>query len=214
MKVMSLLEYRSTMFLTLSKLTMIKKELYVVPIMGQAQQGCGFFVGNYFITAGHVIEESDSNLSIQYNGKMMILDKNKAIKVCYSKELTDSSNCLDYAIFAVEGVDSPLKLAGYKPKLGNILHCITYDTVVTKDEIHGIPTIFANKEQILKKETNAVVREESLGNFFACNTDSILKKGNSGSPLFDSQDKIVGILRGGTEIPECCIFQYTDCIYL
>lgn len=181
---------------------------FIVPIMGQAQQGCGFFVGNYFITAGHVIEESTKPLSVKYEGRDHILDKRNAIKICYSEQLTTDEDAADFAIFEVCGVNSPLKLASYKPIQGQKLCCITYDTIVTKDETSVLPTIFAVSERIERVVVKANVREETLGNFFACDTKPILKKGNSGSPLLDADSNVVGILRGGTAIPECCIFQY------
>ena len=187
-------------------------EKYVVPIMGQAQQGCGFFVGNYFITAGHVIEGCESPLFVWLEGKVFVLDKSKAIKVCYSPKMTGNGFEADFAIFAVDGVNSPLEFADYQPTQRQELCCITYDTVVTRNETPGIPAIFAVNEDIVRNVTSAVVREETLGNFFACNTLSILKKGNSGSPLLDANNRVVGILRGGTYIPECCIFQYIQIV--
>jgi S1-C subfamily serine protease len=185
---------------------------YIVPIMGQAQQGCGFFVGNYFITAGHVIEVSKMPLSVRFEGRDFILDKSKAIKICYSKKLTADDDVADFALFAVDGVNSPLKLARYKPIQGQELCCITYDTIVTKDETSGLPAIFSVKERIERVVATANVREETLGNFFACDTNPILKKGNSGSPLLDAENKVVGILHGGSYIPECCIFQNVQII--
>ena len=187
---------------------MNKIESFVVPIMGQAQQGCGFFVGNYFITAGHVLEESKLPLSIIYDGKQILLNESTAIEVNYSKELTGDESETDFALFALNGINSPLKLADYKPSIGQELRCFTYDTVVYKDETPNIPAIFANREEIVTVDCKAVVREEALGNFFACDINSILKKGNSGCPVIDSDNNVVGILRGGTHLPECCIFQY------
>ena len=185
---------------------------FIVPVMGQVQQGCGFFVGNYFITAGHVIKESEKPLSVRYDGRGYILDKGNAVKICYSEQLTKDEDAADFAIFNVEGVNSPMKLASYKPIQGQELCCITYDTIITKDEDSALPTIFAVKERIEKVVAKANVREETLGNFFACNTKPILKKGNSGSPLLDADSNVVGILRGGTAIPECCIYQYVQII--
>lgn len=189
-----------------------KIDSFVVPVMGLAQQGCGFFVGNYFITAGHVIVDSEVSPSIVFEGKHIVLDKNKALKVCYSEQISGNEGESDFAVFAVAGINSPLKLADYKPLAGQVLRCITYDTVVQKDETPGIPEIFATKEEIVTVNCSAIVREETLGNFFACNTDYILKKGHSGSPVIDSENKVVGILRGGTYLPECCIFQYASVI--
>lgn len=185
---------------------------YIVPIMGQAQQGCGFFVGNFFITAGHVITESGMPLSVKYEGRDFILDKSKAIKICYSKELTADDDVADFAVFAVDGVNSPLRLASYKPSQGQELCCITYDTIVTKDETSGLPEIFCVKDSIERVVATANVRKETLGNFFACDTNPILKRGNSGSPLLDAENRVVGILRGGTHIPQCCIFQYVEIV--
>lgn len=191
---------------------MNKIESFIVPIMGQAQQGCGFFIGNYFITAGHVIEESKHPLSVRYGGINYVLDKSKAVKICCSKKLTTDESDADFAIFSVDGVNSPLKLANYKPIQGQELCCITYNTIVTKDETPAIPAIFAVKEEIERIVTTAIVRQEILGNFFACDTKTILKKGNSGSPLIDTEKRVVGILRGGTYIPECCIFQFAQIV--
>lgn len=193
-------------------MTTTQIDSFVVPVMGLAQQGCGFFVGNYFITAGHVIGDGEFSPSIVFEGKRIVLDKNKALKVCYSEQISGDESESDFAVFAVDGINSPLKLADYKPLAGQVLRCITYDTVVQKDEMHGTLEIFATKEEIVTVNCTATVREETLGNFFACDTDSILKKGNSGSPVIDSDNNVVGILRGGTYLPECCIFQYAGVI--
>lgn len=182
-------------------------EIFIVPIIGQAQQGCGFFVGNYFITAGHVIEENNCPLFVYFEGKEFILDKTKAVKICYSKELTTDENTSDFAVFEFNDISSPLELADYEPVAGQELRFITYDTVVVNNDNPDLPAIFSTSDRIEKVISSAIVREEKQGKFFACDTKSILKKGNSGSPLLDSNNRVVGILRGGTYIPECCIFQ-------
>lgn len=187
---------------------------FIIPIMGQAQQGCGFFVGNYFITAGHVIENYDGVLSIWFDGKEIELDRHKALIICNSNRINEDGSDADFAVFSVDEVDSPLEFADYKPTPNQKLRCVTYDTVFVEDDKPGIPKIFAYKDEIVKVEAQATVRQDTLGNYFACNTTPNLKKGNSGSPLLDSDNNVVGILRGGTysNMPECCIFQYVDII--
>lgn len=129
------------------------------------------------------------------------------MKIVYSKELSEECYCGDFAIFAFENINSPLVLADYIPVTGQELSCVSYDTMVSKSE--SMPPIFATDEKISIVQTTATVREEQQGNFFACNTDSILHKGNSGSPLIDTNNRVVGIFHAGTQIPECCVFQNT-----
>ena len=182
-------------------------EQFVIPIMKEAQCGCGFFVGNNFITAGHVVEISNLPLTIWFNGIKYQLNDNNLIKMQYTKNLSENKQCGDFAVFALKGINSPLVLADYEPSKGQELCCITYDTILA-DNNNNVPSIFAKNEQVKKIVTSAVVREERQGNFFACDTKSILHKGNSGCPLIDTNNRIVGILHGGTKIPKCCIFQY------
>jgi hypothetical protein len=182
-------------------------EKFTLPIKGQAQCGCGFFVGNHFITAGHVVLECNLPLEIWFNGDKYQLEFDNLAKIVYTKELTENCYCGDFAVFAFENINSPLVLADYIPTTGQKLNCITYDTIVSKSG--SMPSIFATDEEIMKVKTTATVREEQQGNFFACDTDTILHKGNSGSPLIDTNNRVVGILHAGTQIPECCVFQNT-----
>ena len=180
-------------------------EQFILPIKGQAQCGCGFFVGNHFITAGHVVLECNLPLDIWYNGEKFQLNFDNLLKLVYTKNLSDKNCCGDFAVFAFEDINSPLVFADYIPKADQELNCVTYGTIVSKSE--SIPSIFTTKEIISKVKTSALVRDEQQGNFFACDTKSILHKGNSGSPLIDSDNRVVGILHAGTQIPECCVFQ-------
>lgn len=187
---------------------MISLENYIVPIMRQAQVGCGFFIENLLFTAGHVVENSDTPLTVWFEGKKILLDTKNAIKVCCTKEINEDENCADFAVFRVDNVDSPLRFADYKPPFGQELLCVTYNTIVAKDESCDTLTIFACKEKKEKVQIPAIVSGETCGNYFVCNTKTVLKEGNSGSPLLDSENRVVGVLCGGTSIPECCIFQY------
>ena len=49
-------------------------ENYVTFIDGGTSDGVGFFVGNFFITAGHVFNEGQTH-SIYVNGQRIVLDK-------------------------------------------------------------------------------------------------------------------------------------------
>lgn len=180
---------------------------YVIPVFGEAQCGCGFFVGNIFITAGHVALKCNLPLTIWFNGNKLRLGYDNLIKIAFSKELSSSGECGDFAVFRFEDVNSPLVLSNALPAVGQKLCCITYDTIHSDTNIGGIPAIFSQEERISNVVTSAIVRAETKGNFFACDTESILHEGNSGSPLIDADNKVVGILHAGTKIPDCCVFQ-------
>ena len=182
-------------------------EQFVLPIFDVlgSQCGCGFFVGNHFITAGHVVLECNLPLIIFYKRKKLQLNSDNLINLKYEKKVTTDIKCGDIAIFALEDINSPLVLADYIPTYGRKLICISFDTIVLNSDPNS--SIFENNEKISMVKTIASVREEQQGNFFACNTESILHKGNSGSPLIDSDNRVVGILHGGTIFPKCCVFQ-------
>ena len=187
---------------------MVGLDKYIVPIMGQAQVGCGFFVGNLLFTAGHVVEKNDTPLTVWFGERRFVLDKRNAIKVCCFTEINGEENCSDFAVFRVDNVDSPLRFAEYKPSFGQELLCVTYNTITAKNISCDTLPIFAYEEKLEKVKTPAIVSEETCGNYFVCNTKTVLKEGNSGRPLLDSENRVVGVLCGGTSIPECCIFQY------
>ena len=185
---------------------------FVAPVMGIAQDGCGVFVGNRFITAGHVAKPDGFPYSAYNAGKKYVLDNTNLLAYRYSEQLAAEHDCSDYAVFSVEGVDSPLKIADYRPKEGQELLCVYYDTEVSNHPEEGLPSISTTSDEIVQKTTIVTVRKESQGNFFAVDSADFLKVGNSGSPLIDADGNVVGILRGGHLNTSCCVFQYANTI--
>ena len=185
---------------------------FVAPVMGNAQDGCGVFVGNRFITAGHVAKNSDLPYFTYHEGKKIVLDKTNLLAHCYFEQLTGEPECGDYAVFSVDDVNSPLNIADYHPEEGQELLCVYYDTEVSKQPKEGVPDIFTTSEEIVQKTTIVNVRKESQGNFFAVDSADFLRVGNSGAPLIDADGNVVGILRGGQLGTSCCVFQYANTI--
>ena len=187
---------------------------FVTPVMGIAHDGCGVFVGNRFITAGHVAKPDSFPYKAYHDGKKYVLDKTNLLAHRYSEELTIEPECGDYSVFSVDGVESPLQMADYLPEEGQELLCVYYDTEVSLHTEEGIPDIFTTTDKIVQKTTTVTVRKESQGNFFAVDSADFLKVGNSGAPLIDADSKVVGILRGGHLGTACCVFQYAKSIDL
>lgn len=185
---------------------------FVAPVMGNAQDGCGVFVGNHFITAGHVTKTDDFPYYACQETKRHKLDDSNLLDYCYSEQLTADADCGDYAIFSVNEVNSPLQMADYCPQEGQKLLCVYYDTEVSNHPEEGIPPIFTTSEEIVQKTTLVTVSKDRQGNFFAVESDELLKVGNSGSPLIDADGKVVGILRGGLLGTPSCVFQYANSI--
>jgi len=185
---------------------------YIVPVFSEAQAGCGFFTDNYFITSGHVTVRANLPLVIYYQGKRIRLDMSNMVECHYCHPLTAESSCFDYAVFKVDGIDSPLRISDHKPQEGEVYFCHTFNEEVTKNPQPGIPDIFTSCDEIVSLATEATIRKEVQGNFFAADSKEILKEGNSGSPLLDSEGRVVGILQGGVSGTPCCVFQYADII--
>ena len=115
----------------------------------------------------------------------------------------------------MEGIKSPLKLANYRPEQEQIFRIYTYNEIIIKNEFPkdiDIPEIFKTRDEIRPYETKVKVLGKKQGNFFACESEGFLKVGNSGSPLFDDNDNVVGILHGGNPDTNMVIFQYADII--
>jgi len=185
---------------------------FVAPIWGEAHDGCGVFVGNRFITAGHVTKYDSFPYYVENGGKRYQLDNSNLLSRCFSEQLTAEPDCGDYAVFSTDGLDSPLQMADYCPQEGQKLLCVYYDTEVTNHPEEGIPSIFTTSEEIVQKTTFVTVSKDRQGNFFAVESDELLKVGNSGSPLIDADGKVVGILRGGLLGTPSCVFQYANSI--
>lgn len=87
----------------------MNREDYITFIDGGTSDGVGFFVGNLFITAGHVFNEGQTH-SIYFGGQRIVLDKNEAIFINYPNGDFFSPEIPDVAIFDCAGVNSPLVL--------------------------------------------------------------------------------------------------------
>ena len=190
----------------------INIEKFVLPIFGDSHVGCGVLIDDYFITAAHVALIDKLPIYIYFEKKRFTLDKSNLIFHKYSEELSEETDCMDCAIFKIEGIKSPIKLSEKRPECGQTFYCYTFNEIVTKKNIPGIPEIFSNEDEIVPLATEVKVLKDVQGNFFAVETNDFLKTGNSGSPLVDGEGYIYGILRGGKPDTKICVFQYIDII--
>jgi len=145
--------------------------------------GCGVLMGNFFITAGHVIKNS-KNPRIEMNGKHIYL---KDSIVLHNDNEPEG---FDVAVFHIPESHSPLQLSDVFPVQGDVLDSCSWRVVAEGNEY---------------LECNVVVNDIKEGNYFCGDTDILLKQGSSGSPVFYEGD-IIGILSRGQEGTSFCAF--------
>ncbi len=193
---------------------------YVFPIFrkregGIDMNGNGFFVGNLFFTAEHVIMP-DKHI---FYGEPYIIIRNQEIVLTNKVELKyksleyDDNDCCsghedndrtDLCVFNLMGVEinSPLRLATSFPTPGQHLQCDFYHRI--KDSSNPFyKTIIEEPIPLHYWETKAVVETDDkyfIGNFFGARMKPAHPKGgSSGSPLYDENNIVYGILHDGEE---------------
>ena len=176
-------------------------EEYIKIIDGGTTFGVGFFVGNLFITAGHIFE-SGSNHSISHRGKKIPLNKADALFYCPVVNYDFKTDGYDLAIFQCGEINSPLELATENIFIGQTLQNMTIRNVNSNA---SISSIFDQHISIEAYKCTAEVTN-SNGFFGECNTHVILKEGDSGSPFF-KDNKVFGFLVAGEPDTPRVIFQ-------
>ena len=172
---------------------------FVFPTVDDMNDGCGVLVGSLFVTAAHVVQEHDFHLFL--DGENICLKKEDALLLKY-KQAEDGA---DIAVFRLDGYKSPLEFDTSSPRKDILLDSISYEHIVEGGS--DIENIFLNDPKDWYKliECKATI-DELAGNFYQCKTSVILKPGSSGSPVFRN-GKVFGILHGGQEGTNHCVFQ-------
>ena len=180
----------------------MNREDYILFIDGGlSNDGVGFFVGNTFITAGHVINDNIIH-TINVNGRKIELKKSDAIYLNCAEYDNVSPDIPDLAIFEFKDINSPLILANDSPTEGQFLEFISKRRVVENNEVNGIPSIFTQSESIKTLSCKGEVVAHDA-DYWECHTDKILRKGDSGSPVMKG-NSVYGVLVGGKPgIPKC-----------
>lgn len=113
---------------------------YIVPFVDNEAMGCGFFIRDYFITAGHMFDEAETH-TIYFNGAYHTFNRADAVFLKSFKDGASDVETQDIAIFKFEGVDSPLRFSDKIPSANTALtnisfipvsNCINpFDTLIT-----------------------------------------------------------------------------------
>lgn len=157
--------------------------------------GNGFFVGNYFVTAAHVISAVNFPF-IKVNGQEFFLKQTDAIvwrimSENPKEEDFENTDNADVAIFHFPNAGSPLQFSEKLPEPSTILACNYY--------YHS---------NFCESYGEVGDKEFFLGNFFGCRMTPIhpTEGGSSGSPLI-KDDIVYGILHAGNKSDtSICVF--------
>lgn len=182
---------------------------YIIPI-GSPCEGCGIFVDNYFITAGHVLELNEDT-TIYFRNEKYLLSKTNCVSFTSMNDSSWNTLGSDIAIFKCESIISPIELNKEELHLNDILHSISYKVSVIKNDNDDIPFSWSTSidyTEVVECEGTVL---DIKGNFIACEMSYPLRKGSSGSPIF-YKGKLAGILSAGDESREICIFQNAQSI--
>lgn len=143
----------------------------VIPIhTSNFEEGCGFFIGHYFLTSGHVIANSE-NPHILVNQNRINL-----VNPIFLEDNKFDPRGYDLAIFDVKEVHGTLELSKGEVKPGEILKSFSYKELGTK-----------------YVECDIEVNDYKEGNYFGGYSNINLKEGCSGSPIL-SGNNVVGMM--------------------
>lgn len=146
--------------------------------------GCGFFVGHFFITAAHVIENAE-NPFVKIGTEKVFLKKEDALYFDYD----NAQVAHDIAIFKIlaSGVNR-LALSSETIKRGGVYKSYSYREMTLGTEF------------ILCNATIEDVDKEA----FSATMSAALRSGSSGSPLCNKQNLVGMLVRGNDK--DLCVF--------
>ena len=171
---------------------------YIVPLFEHTQRnthkGCGVFVGDYLITAGHVATSDGNPLSelyAYYNGRYIRVGNESIIYDGRGNIDVDGLHD-DLIVYYVPGIKSPFRLNEQSVEVGQSLYTMPYDYIEEIDEIrrHG------NECRITSLQGKVLNGDGFWRNCFSVNNPCIYHSGNSGSALFH-KNVVYGLLIGG-----------------
>ena len=167
----------------------------VLPIhTANNEEGCGFFIGHYFLTSGHVITDSE-NPRIYVNNRWINLTN----PISYEDNRTEP-DCYDLAVFDIKTVFGEFELFDGDIKPGEILKSVSFKEL-------GVKYV----------ECDVEVNDFKEGNYFGGLSSINLKAGCSGSPVLIG-NKVVGIMTKGNnddfDMPMNPILPLNFCIFL
>lgn len=147
--------------------------MVVFPIQAlNYQEGCGFFIDHYFVTAGHVITGS-VNPRIRINQEWVYLTNP------FFFEDSDKADGLDLAIFDIKESVGDLEL---------------YTGVISEGMLLQSHSFKSGGEEYV--ECEVIVNNYREGNYFGGLSSVNLKAGCSGSPVL-FRNQVVGVMHGG-----------------
>jgi hypothetical protein len=176
----------------------------VVPLIGNTE-GCGFFIQNYFVTAGHCLENGPIAFAI--DGEVFKFSKEDAIVYKTIDKNSDAIQTGDIAIFKF----NKYKCCLQRGDLYNLLD--KHRPYILPHYVHTV-TNHGNNSSIFQNNTEkwelavdrfsysaSIIHKVEGSNsyvsyFFEAYTDAIISEGCSGSPLIDCNGKVVGVLVG------------------
>ncbi len=184
-------------------------EDYVIQITIGTADGNGLIVGNYLITAGHVIHMGGNNdiLSFRFKGKEYSLNKNNYIEYFYCPQEECAADKYDIYVYDLKGIienlDSPLTLSKENPTSGDILQSISCKERAIIPENRNLPI----GRKVFNISANVF---EIEGNYFRCQMEEPLHPEQSGSPVVKG-NVVMGLLYGGINHDKYhgkeCLFQ-------
>ncbi len=183
-------------------------EKYVVPILASNEHdkltdcdynGTGFIVGEYLITAGHVVA-GFNYVGYKFDGKIHLLSKLDFLELGikeysrYNQISIDTSLKEDMALFKIGECGSPLRFSFKEEDMSCMYYgySLKNDSTVVVDRIDSI---------LISSELNTGNKTAINCKELKCNA---FHRGNSGGPLFHD-DLIVGMLVSATETTKRCL---------
>lgn len=174
---------------------------------GTEPEGVGFFVGNLFITAGHVIKDG-TDFTMCYQGVTYKLNKSDALYYTYMDDGSITPDGNDIAIFRFENINSPLTLLSEISQRGMELRTVTKRRHAVSN---GKFSLLDNDyKEVIQAHTIVTKVVDFYENLIECSADS-LRKGDSGSPFLNG-DNVYGVLIAGKRGTNVCVFQSSKSI--
>lgn len=176
-------------------------EQWILPVYDRAnnnaKRGQCFIVGSYLITAAHVIYLQDEFIDAYVVLKNIPISLHREQALLYEHSPQIDENYHDYAVFALPQVSkSPLQLKS----ISDDEECLTcfYKRNVKLEE-GSVP-------HLALMTSEAKLNRLYSDNLFLCNVNPMLIKGDSGCPIVDKENNVVGMLVAGDD-KSICAFQ-------